>query len=106
LRFINIDDELMLSNLGLATENTVCTLIAASPANSACRHSMRDAGPCQVGGSKANALYLRPLNQKPNPPHAIPLIRIQPKRDDEAGGQGLCVAEPDGVYGLALVLEL
>jgi hypothetical protein len=31
-------------------------------------------------------LNLRPLNQKPYPSHAIPFIRIQPKRKDDAGG--------------------
>ena len=51
------------------------------------------------------ALNLCPLNQKPNAPHTIPLICIQPKRENDALGQGLGVAEPDGVYGLALVFE-
>ena len=50
-----------------------------------------------------NPLSLRPLNQKPHAPHTIPLIRIQPKRQNDALGQKLGVAEPDGVYGLALM---
>ena len=62
-----------------------------SPAKQACQHLMH------------KALNLRPLNQKPHAPYPIPLICIQPKREDDARGQGLGVAEPDGVYGLALM---
>ena len=36
--------------------------------------------------TKAKPLTLRPLNQKPHAPHAIPLVRIQPEREDDARG--------------------
>lgn len=55
--------------------------------------------------SHRTTLNLGPLNQKPNPSCAIPFIRIQPKSQHNARGQGLGVAEPNGVYGLALVFE-
>ena len=107
-------------NICASEPENVCTLLAASLIKRACLHlvpppgsprlqSIRAALPARpllaklADEREAKPLNLRPLNQKPNPPHTIPLIRIQPERQNDARGQGVGMAEPDGVYGLALV---
>jgi hypothetical protein len=78
------------------------------PSSSVCVQPKSPAFPActSAEADQSQPLRLRPLNQKPNPSHAIPFIRIQTKSQDDAGGQGLVVAEPDGVHRLAFVFEL
>ena len=45
------------------------------------------------------------FHQKPHPPHALPLIRIQPEGQRHPRGQWFDMAKPDAVYWLTLVLQ-
>ena len=55
---------------------------------------------------RVSKLELGTLDQKPHAAHAIPFVGVKPERQSHSGGQRLGVAEPDGIYRLALVLEL